>query len=131
MSKNFLLLITHHSSLLSGAGALAVARQEAGAAVDGAALRRIEGHCGLLPALRALDRDLYALSHAGSLRGGDGREALVLGLLAWLAALGLILQTLVVKEDLLARRPDKIISTVDTLNRAVIEFRLRMTPLPV
>jgi hypothetical protein len=85
----------------------------------------------LLPALRALHGDFDPLAHSRRLCGGNCCETLVLSLLAWLAALGLILQTFVVKEDLLASRPDEIISTVNTLDRAVFEFRLRMTPLPV
>jgi hypothetical protein len=125
-------LITHHPSPHLGSCALlAITCEKAGAAVDGATLRGIEGHCGLLPALGALHGDFDALAHTRSLRGGNCCESLVLGLFARLATLGFILQTFVVKEDLLASRPDEIISTVNTLDRAVFEFRLRMTPLPV
>jgi hypothetical protein len=108
-----------------------VGRQETGSAIDWASLRWIERHCRLLSALGALHRNFYPLPDAGCLRGGNGCESFILSRLAGFAALRLVLQTFVVKEDLLSRRPDKIISTVNTLNRAVIEFRLRLTPLPV
>jgi hypothetical protein len=108
-----------------------VGRQETGSAIDWTSLRGIEGHSRLLSALGALHGDFYPLPDAGCLRGGDGCEPFILSRLAWFAALRLVLQTFVMKEDLFARRPDEIISTVNTLNRAVIEFRLRMTPLPV
>jgi hypothetical protein len=78
-----------------------------------------------------LHGDFNSLSHPGCLRGGNCGEPFILGLLARFATLGLVLQTFVVKEDLLACRPNEIVSTVNTLNRAVFEFRLRMTPLPV
>jgi hypothetical protein len=130
-------LFTHHLSLidlsllLGGCAFLAVACEETGAAVNRASLRWIEGHCRLLPALRALHGDFNSLPDAGCLRRGNGCEPFILGLLARFATLGLILQTFVVKEDLLASRPDEIVCTVNTLNRAVFEFRFRMTPLPV
>jgi hypothetical protein len=84
-----------------------------------------------LAALRALNGDLNPLANAGGLGGGNGCESFVLGLLARFASLGFVLQTFVVKEDLLACRPDEIIAAVNTLDRAVVEFCLRMTPLPV
>jgi len=110
---------------------LAIACEETGAAVDGASLRWVEGHGCLLTALRALDGDFNSLANPGCLRGGNCCEPFILGLLARFAALGFILQTFVVKEDLLASRPDEIVPTINTLNRAVFEFRFRMTPLPV
>jgi hypothetical protein len=108
-----------------------VSGEETGAAINRAALRRIEGHCRLLSALCALDRDFDSLANTGGLRGGDCGEAFILGLLARFATLGFVLQSFIVKEDLLASRPDKILCTVNTLDRAIIEFRLRMTPLTV
>jgi hypothetical protein len=92
-----------------------MACKEAGAAVDWAALRGIEGHSCLLAALRALHGDFDSLANAGRLRCGNGREAFVLGLFARLATLRFVLQTFVVKEDLFASSPDKIISTINTL----------------
>jgi hypothetical protein len=85
----------------------------------------------LLTALRALNRDFDALANAGGLRGGDGRESLILGLLAWLAAFRFVFQTLVVKENLLARRPDEILPAIYTLDVAIIEFHLALTPISV
>jgi hypothetical protein len=105
--------------------------EKTGATIDWTTLRGVEGNCGLLTALCALHRNLYPLAHAGSLRRCDRREALVLGLLAWLAALGFILQTLVVKKDLLAASPGKILPAVNALNRAILELHFRMAPLSV
>ena len=85
----------------------------------------------MLRALRALHGDFNSLADTGGLRGGNGCEPFILGLLAWFAALGFVLQTFVVKENLLASRPGEILSAVNTLDWAVFEFCLRMTPLPV
>jgi hypothetical protein len=85
----------------------------------------------LLSALCALNGDFDALANAGSLCGGNGSEALVLGLLAGLAPLGFVFQTLVVKEDLLARGPDEIFPAINTLDTAIVEFRLALTPLSI
>jgi hypothetical protein len=85
----------------------------------------------LLSALRALNGDFDALSDAGSLCGGDGREALVLGLLAGLTSLRLVLQTLVVKEYLLACGPDKVLPAINTLDIAIVELRLALAPLSI
>ncbi|MDT4952110.1 MAG: hypothetical protein QOJ02_248 [Acidobacteriota bacterium] len=128
------LVLTYHSSLITilEACVFCVASgEEAGAAVNWATLRGVEGNCGLLPALRALNRDLDSLANAGCLSGGYRGEALILGLLARLAPLGFVLQSFIVKEDLLASRPDEILSAVNTLDRAIIEFRLRVAPLSV
>lgn len=105
--------------------------EEAGATVNRSTLRWIEGDRGLLAALGALNGDLYPLPNAGGLCGGDGGETFVLGLLAGLATLGLVLQSFIMKEDLLAGRPDEILSAVNTLDRAIFEFRLRVTPFSV
>jgi hypothetical protein len=81
--------------------------------------------------LGALNRDLYSLANAGGLRCGNRGEAFVLSLLAGFATLGFVLQSFVMKEDLLASRPDEILSAVNTLDWTIIKFRLRVTPLPV
>jgi hypothetical protein len=112
-------------------GCAVAARQKAGTTEDRAALRRVERDGRLLAALSAVDRDFDPLADAGSLGGSDGSEALVFGLLAWFAPLRLVLQTFVVKEDLLAARPDEVVAAVDTLDRAVFKFHLCLTPLPV
>jgi hypothetical protein len=84
-----------------------------------------------LTTLRAVDGNLDALADAGSLCGGDGGQTLVLGLLAGLAAFRFVLQTLIVKEYLLAPRPDKIFITVDTVNVAILVFGLGVRPLAI
>jgi hypothetical protein len=84
-----------------------------------------------LSTLRALNGDFDALANAGSLRGGDSGEAFILSLLAWLAALRLVLQTLVVKENLLARRPDKIFPAIYAPDVAIIKLHLALTPISV
>ena len=109
----------------------AAAAEKARAAEDGPTLRGIKGNGRLLSALRAVDGDFDALAHARSLRSGDGGQALVLRLLAGLAAFRFVLQTLVVKEHLLAARPDEIFITVHTTNVAVLKFGLGLTPLSV
>jgi hypothetical protein len=84
-----------------------------------------------LSALGTLNRDLDPLANTGGLRGGYCGEAFILSLLAGLAPLGFVLQSFIVKEDLLTSRPDKILCAVNTLNRAILEFHLRVTPLAV
>ncbi len=83
---------------LAAVSVCVAADDEAGATEDGAALRWVERDGRLLSALRALDGDFDALPRARGLRGGDCRQSLVLGLLAGLAALRLVPQSLVVKE---------------------------------
>jgi hypothetical protein len=84
-----------------------------------------------LSALRTLNRDFNSLANTGGLRGCYCGEAFILGLLAGFAPLGFVLQSFIVKENLLASRPDKILRTINTLNRAILEFRLRVAPLTV
>lgn len=43
-------------------------------------------------------------------------------MLAGLAALGFVLQTLVMKEDLLADRPGELFAAVDASDRSVLKF---------
>jgi hypothetical protein len=78
-----------------------------------------------------LDGDFNSLPDAGCLRCGDGCESFILGLLAGFATFGLVLQPFVMKEDLLARCPDEIVSAVNALDWAVFKFGFRMTPFPV
>ena len=110
-----------YSQLSAGGvvGVLSFAGEEAGTAVDRSALRGIEGYCRLLSALSALDRDFYSLPDSGGLCRGNSSQSLILSLLAGLATLGLILQSLVMKEGLLARRPDEILIAVYTPDGAI------------
>jgi hypothetical protein len=54
---------------------------------------------------------------------GDRRKSIVLGLLARLAPFGLVLQTLVVEENLLAHGPNKLFSTIDAPDRSIRKLR--------
>jgi hypothetical protein len=85
----------------------------------------------LLTALRAIDGHLDALAHPGGLCGGDGGEPLVFRLLTGLAPLRFVPQALVVKKYLFAGRPNKILSTVNALNGAVLELHFGVAPLSV
>ena len=96
--------------------------QKTGATVNGPALRRIKGNCRLLATLCALNRNLDALPHAGSLRGGDGSQPFILRLLARLATLRFVLQSLVMEKCLFAGSPDEILVTVYALDAAVWMF---------
>jgi hypothetical protein len=46
-------------------------------------------------------------------------------MLAWLAALRLVLQTLVVKKYLLARSPGKLFAAIHTRYRPILKFNYR------
>jgi hypothetical protein len=106
-----------------GAGRLRSLRGlEAGAAINRPALRRIEGNRRLLSALRADDRNFDALSDAREPSCGDGGESLILCLLARLATLRCVRESFVMIKDLLACRPNKVFSAVDTLDGAVFKF---------
>lgn len=78
----------------------------------------------MLSTLRALHGNLYALTYARGLGGSNRRQSLVLGLLAWLAALWLIPQTLILKKELLAGCPDETLSTVYAVERAIFKLCL-------
>ena len=105
----------------------ATSSQEAGAAVNGPPLRRIKGHRCLLSALRALHRDFDALTDSGRLSRRDRRQSLVLCLLAGLTTLGFVLQSLIVKEDLLAARPDKVVTAIDAFYRSICKLAVGPT----
>jgi hypothetical protein len=111
--------------------AVVAADHKAGAAVDGATLRRIKRDGRLLAALSTLDCDFDALAHARSLRGGDGCEPFVLRLLARLATLRLVSQALVVKKELLASRPDEFLPAVNADYGAILELYFHLIPLSV
>jgi hypothetical protein len=106
----------------AGAGVGSPSGQEARTAVDRPPLRGIEGHGCLLSALGTLHRDFDTLANSRRLCCRYRSQAFVLGLLARLATLGFILQSLVVKKDLLASSPDKVLATVDTLDGAIFEM---------
>ena len=109
----------------------AAACEKAGAAEDGATLRGVKRNGRLLTALRAVDGNFDALADTRSLCGGNGGQTLVLCLLAGLAAFRLVLQTLVVKEDLLAASPDEVFVTVNATDVAVLIFGFGVRPFAI
>lgn len=116
--------------------------KEAGATIDRTSLRWIKGDGSLLSALRALHRDFDSLPHSRRLCCRNCREPFVFSLLAGFATLGFVLQSLVVKENLLAGSPDKVLVTIDTPDWPILiftvwgrfqyvsRFRLCHDPLP-
>jgi hypothetical protein len=77
----------------------------------------------LLATLGAGHCNLDTLPDAGCVCGRDGREAIILGLLAGLASLGLVFQTFVMKEDLLAYGPDKLFTAINALDSSILKIR--------
>lgn len=73
-------------------------------------------------ALGAGDRHLNSLFDAGGLGRRNSREPIVFRLLAGLAPFWLVLQTLVVKENLLADSPREIAAAINTSNGPVLIF---------
>jgi hypothetical protein len=106
-------------------------RKEARAAKNGTTLRRIERDSCLLTTLGAVDRDFYALTNTRSLRGRDSGEAFVFCLFAGLAAFGLILESLVMKKDLLAGGPDKFLTAVNAMDHSILKLDLALAPVTV
>jgi hypothetical protein len=98
-------------------------RDKAGSTVDWPPLRWIKGHRRLLAALSAGHVHFYFLFGSRNLGRGDSRQSVVLGLLARLAPFGLVLQTLVVEEDLLAHGPHELFTAIDASDRSIREFR--------
>jgi signal transduction histidine kinase len=76
-----------------------------------------------LAALSAGHVHFYFLFSSRNLGRGDSRQAIVLGLLARLAPLGLVLQTLVVEENLLAHGPHELFTAIDASDRSIRKFR--------
>ncbi|HVS20458.1 MAG TPA: hypothetical protein VHD88_01355 [Pyrinomonadaceae bacterium] len=58
----------------------------------------------------------------------DMAEAIVLRLLARLAALWLVLQTFVVKEDLFASGPNEVLATINTSDRSILKVSRLTVP---
>jgi len=53
--------------------------------------------------------------------GRDGRQAIILGLLAGLAPLRFVFEALVVKKDLLAHGPHKLFTAIDALDTSILK----------
>jgi hypothetical protein len=87
----------------------------------------------LLSTLRTPHRNFDALANPGGLGRRNRRQPLVLGLLTGLTTFGLVSQSLVVKEDLFARSPDEVLTTIDTFYRAILKLGLDggLTPLAI
>jgi hypothetical protein len=77
----------------------------------------------LFTALGACDGNFDPLFDSGNVGRGDRRQPIILRLFAWLAALRLVLETLVVKEDLLAGGPNEWLGAIDASDRSVLKIR--------
>ena len=63
------------------------------------------------------------LLDSGNLGRGNRRQSIILGLFAGFAALGFVLQTLVMKEDLFANRPNEWLAAIDAGDRSILKVR--------
>jgi hypothetical protein len=77
----------------------------------------------LFPALGAGDGNFDPLFDSGNLGCGDRCQPIVLGLFARLATFRLVLQTFVVKKDLLAGRPNERLAAIDASDRSILKVR--------
>jgi len=75
-----------------------------------------------LGALSTNNRHFDSLSDAGVVRGRNRGQPFVLCLLARLAALRRVLQSLVVEEDLFAGRPNKLLAAIYTIDFLVVKL---------
>ena len=104
--------------------------EEASSAIDRPPLRWVERNGRLIAALGAGHSHFNPLLDSGNLGRGNRCQSIVLGLLARLAALRFILQTLVVKENLLANSPNELLAAIDAANRSVLKVRRRFRAVP-
>jgi hypothetical protein len=100
-----------------------VRSQEAGSAIDWSSLRRIKGNGSLSPTLRAGHSHFDPLLDAGNLGRRDCRQAIILGLFAWLATFGLVLQTFVVKKNLFTHSPNEWLTAIDAVDGSILKVR--------
>jgi len=77
----------------------------------------------LLAALSAVHSHFNPLLDSGSLGRGYRRQAIILSLFAWLTTFWFVLQTLVVKEHLLASSPSEWLTAIDARDRSVLKVR--------
>src|SRR6266545_19545 len=103
--------------LPGGSGCAGFPGQEALPAVDGAPLRRLEGHGGLAAALRAGGHG-FRLGEAAA-----GTPSTLAFRLARLATFGFVFEVFVVEEMLLARCKDKLRSAVAARKDSILELR--------
>ena len=95
--------------------------QETLPAIDGTTLGRFEGNRGITAALRARGHG-FGLGESPAATAASAGGTLTLGLTG-LAALGLVLEILVVEEMLFSRCEDEIRSAIDAFEDAVLEIR--------
>jgi hypothetical protein len=76
----------------------------------------------LLTALGAGNSNLDPLFDSGNLSSRDGRQPIVLCLFAWLTTFRFVLQTFVVKKDLLAGRPNERLVAVYAVDRSILKL---------
>ena len=95
------------------------AGEKAGAAIDGASLRRVERYGGLLAALGAGHSYFNPLLGPGSLGRRDCRQPIIFCMFAGLATFRFVLQTFVVEKNLLAGGPNECLATIDAGNRSI------------
>jgi hypothetical protein len=81
----------------------------------------------LLAALGAVHSHFNALLDSGDLGRGYRRQAIILSLFAGLTTFRFVLQTLVVKEHLLANSPNKWLTAIDARDRSILEVRRRLS----
>lgn len=98
---------------------------EALAAKDRTPLRRLEGHSGFFPAPRTRSAGFHLLVVAAI--GGTVVRAYLLRALGFtvLAALGLVLEILVVEKKLFPGRKYELRSAINALEDPILEFHLR------
>jgi len=108
---------------ISGGRGHGSAGQKAGSAIDRATLRRKKRHGSLFTALGACDGNFDPLFDSRNVGRGDRRKSIILRLFAWLATLRFILETLVVKENLLAGGPNEWPGAIDAGDRSVLKVR--------
>jgi len=102
--------------------------QKTVSAVDWPTLRRSEGHRRLNRAHSAPYRHFHSLAGHRLRIADTGRDAFVLFSLTPFASLGLVLQALIRKENLLAGAKDKLFPAVNTPEYLILEFVHRGPP---
>ena len=110
-------------ALQSGSRAERSRGKKTRAAKYGPSLRRIKRDGGLLAALGAVHSHFNALLDSGDLGRGYRRKAVILSLFAGLTTLWFVLQTFVVKENLLANSPNKWLTAIDARDRSILKVR--------
>jgi hypothetical protein len=77
----------------------------------------------LFSALGASDSNFDPLFDSGNLGCRDRRQPIVLCLFAWLATFRFVLQTFVMKKDLLAGRPNERLVAIDAGDGSILKVR--------